>query len=166
VTLEKHRHSVAQSLADLLPVYDCVNKSRAGEDRRFRRECCCLVVNGQERRTGDRKRRRQRLVRMNHGVHSRARFIDRSMDHRFPWRNLELGNFAFVPSLGPVLLAGFLVFVDIHFDDVFNRDGTERRQHRLYKEVSRAWDSRADMTMVISQTLIEHDAVAERDFFL
>jgi len=58
------------------------------------------------------------------------------------------------------LLADFHVLVDIDFDDVFGRDLAKRRQYGLDKKFAGARYSRADMAVIIGQTLVKHDAVA------
>lgn len=86
------------------------------------------------------------------------------MDHGFTRRISYLGNGALVAGLGVILFTHLHVVVDIHQYDVLGSNLAEGRQHGLDKKFSRPRNARADVTVIIRQTLEKHDPVTERNF--
>src|SRR4026207_1076537 len=101
---------------------------------------------------------------MYHGVHLGPGIINRRVNHGFPGWILYFGHGSFAAGFGVVLFTNFKVLVDVDFDDMFWRHFTQRREHRFDEKSSRPRDARTDMTVVVGQALMEHDAVAEGDF--
>ena len=98
------------------------------------------------------------------GIDVRPGVVYRRVNHGLARRIVDLGYRAFVAGLGVVCLADLEVLIDVDFDNMLRRHVTERRQHGFDKKLSRTGNARADMTMIIGQTLVEHNAVAQRNF--
>jgi len=96
-------------------------------------------------------------------VHIRPGIVDRGMNHGLTGRIFQFGNRPLIPCLGIILFADFHVFINIDFNNMLGGDFTERRQDGLDKKLSRAWNPRTHMAMVIGQSLVEHDPVPQRD---
>jgi hypothetical protein len=86
------------------------------------------------------------------------------MNHRFSRRGFYSGYFSFVTGFRPILLAVALVLVDIDFDDISTCNRTQRGQNRLDEKLPGAGNSRTHVSVVVRQTLMEHDAVSQGDF--
>src|SRR5688572_25253630 len=105
-------------------------------------------------------------MRMHNRINLGTRLVNRRVDHRLAWRVLEFGDRSLVAGFGIILLANLHVLINRHFDNMFGCDFAEWRQHWLDKKCFGAWYARTDVTVIVGQALVEHDAVAQRDFFL
>jgi len=66
----------------------------------------------------------------------------------------------------PVLLADRLVSVYVHGNDVFAGEEAERREDRLDQELAGPWDTGAQMAVVVGETLVKQDSIAQGDLLL
>jgi hypothetical protein len=91
--------------------------------------------------------------------------VKRRVNHRLTRRVLEFGDGALVAGFSVILLADVHIRINIHRDNMLGRDFAQRREHRLDKKASRSRNARADMTVIIGQALVKHDAISQGNLF-